>query len=101
MLIGNTTDEHGISLGFADALVTRLGNLPGVDVLPISAVLKVPFVAAVSETASRLGVRFVVRGGLQMTKGVWRLSMEVFDAHKQNACFSKKVRSRRKPPVRP
>ena len=90
MLIGNTTDEQGISLGFADALVTRLGNLPGVDVLPISAVLKVPLVAAVSETASRLGVRFVVRGGLQMTKGVLRLSMEVFDAHKQNACFSKK-----------
>ena len=90
MLLGHTTDDQGISLGFADALVTRLGNLPGVDVLPISAVLKVPVVAAVSETASRLGVRFVVRGALQMTKGVWRLSMEVFDAHKQNACFSKK-----------
>jgi DNA-binding winged helix-turn-helix (wHTH) protein/tetratricopeptide (TPR) repeat protein len=90
MLLGNTTDDQGISLGFADALITRLGNLPGVDVLPISAVLKVPVVAAVSETASRLGVRFVVRGGLQMTKGVWRLSMEMFDAHKQNACFSRK-----------
>ena len=79
-LLGNTTDDQGISLGLADALVTRLGNLPGVDVLPISAVLKVPVAAAVSETASRLGVRFVVRGALQMTKGVWRLSMEVFDA---------------------
>jgi DNA-binding winged helix-turn-helix (wHTH) protein/tetratricopeptide (TPR) repeat protein len=90
MLLGKTTDDGGICLGFADALVTRLGNLPGVDVLPISAVLKVPVVAAVSETASRLGVRFVVRGGLQMTKSVWRLSVEVFDAHKQNACFSKK-----------
>jgi TolB-like protein/Flp pilus assembly protein TadD len=90
MLLGNTSDDQGIGLGFADALVTRLGNLPGVDVLPISAVLKVPVVAAVSETASRLGVRFVVRGALQMTKGVWRLSIEMFDAHKQNACFSKK-----------
>lgn len=89
-LVGDTTDDWGICLGFADALVTRLGNLPGVDVLPIPAVLKVPVVAAVSETASRLGVRFVVRGAIQMTKGVWRLSMEVFDAHKQNACFSKK-----------
>ena len=89
-LLGNTTDDQGISLGLADALVTRLGNLPGVDVLPISAVLKVPVVSAVSETASRLGVRFVVRGALQMTKGVWRLSMEVFDANKQNVCFSKK-----------
>jgi DNA-binding winged helix-turn-helix (wHTH) protein/tetratricopeptide (TPR) repeat protein len=89
-LLGNATDDQGISLGLADALVTRLGNLPGVDVLPISAVLKVPVVSAVSETASRLGVRFVVRGALQRTKGVWRLSMEVFDATKQNACFSKK-----------
>jgi DNA-binding winged helix-turn-helix (wHTH) protein/tetratricopeptide (TPR) repeat protein len=89
-LLGNATDDQGISLGLADALVTRLGNLPGVDVLPISAVLKVPVVAAVSETASRLGVRFVVRGALQKTKGVWRLSIEVFDAHKQNACFSRR-----------
>jgi DNA-binding winged helix-turn-helix (wHTH) protein/tetratricopeptide (TPR) repeat protein len=89
-LLGDATDDSGICLGFADALVTRLGNLPGVDVLPIPAVLMVPVVAAVSETASRLGVRFVVRGAIQMTKGVWRLSMEVFDAHKQSACFSKK-----------
>jgi DNA-binding winged helix-turn-helix (wHTH) protein/tetratricopeptide (TPR) repeat protein len=90
VLLGNTTDDHGICLGFADALVTRLGNLPDVDVLPISAVLNAPLEAVALETASRLGVRFVVRGGLQMTKGVWRLSMEVFDAHKQNACFSRK-----------
>jgi DNA-binding winged helix-turn-helix (wHTH) protein/Tfp pilus assembly protein PilF len=89
-LLGTTTDDRGICLGFADALVTRLGNLPGVDVLPIPAVLKVPVVADVSETASRLDVRFVVRGAIQMTKGVWRLSIELFDAHKQNACFSKK-----------
>jgi DNA-binding winged helix-turn-helix (wHTH) protein/tetratricopeptide (TPR) repeat protein len=89
-LLGDTTEDWGICLGFADALVTRLGNLPGMDVLPIPAVLKVPVMAAVSETASRLGVRFVARGAIQMTKGVWRLSMEVFDAHKQNACFSKK-----------
>jgi DNA-binding winged helix-turn-helix (wHTH) protein/tetratricopeptide (TPR) repeat protein len=90
VLLGDTTDDRGVCLGFADALVTRLGNLPDLDVLPIPAVLKVPIVARVSETASRLGVRFVVRGAIQMTKGVWRLSMEVFDAHKQNACFSKK-----------
>src|SRR5713226_1815308 len=28
MLLGKTTDDHGVCLGFADALVTRLGNLP-------------------------------------------------------------------------
>src|ERR1700730_16285119 len=41
ILLGKVTDDQGICLGFADALVTRLGNLPGVDVLPISAVLQV------------------------------------------------------------
>ncbi|MGO9086383.1 MAG: TPR end-of-group domain-containing protein [Candidatus Sulfotelmatobacter sp.] len=90
MLLGNTTDDHGICLGFADALVTRLGNLPDVDVLPISAVLNASLEAGALETASRLGVRFVVRGAIQMSKGLWRLSMEMFDAHKQSACFTRK-----------
>jgi DNA-binding winged helix-turn-helix (wHTH) protein/TolB-like protein len=90
ILLGNTTDDEGICLGFADALVTQLGNLPGVDVLPISSVLKVPAEAAAFKTANRLGVRFVVRGGIQMSKGVWRLSIEMFDAHKQNVCFKRK-----------
>src|SRR5689334_24487599 len=37
LLLGKPADDQGVCLGFADALVTRLGNLPGVDVLPISA----------------------------------------------------------------
>jgi DNA-binding winged helix-turn-helix (wHTH) protein/tetratricopeptide (TPR) repeat protein len=90
MLVGSTTDDHGICLGFADALVTRLGNLPGVDVLPTSAVLNVPSTAAASETASRLGVRFVVRGAIRMSKGVWRISMEMFDTQLQSVCFTRK-----------
>lgn len=89
-LFGKVTDDQGICLGLADALVTRLGNLPGVDVLPISAVLHVPLEATPAETASRLGVRFVVHGGIQMSKGLWRLSMEMFDTHMQSACFTKK-----------
>src|ERR1700704_3471462 len=39
LLLGKATDDHGLSLGFADALVARLGNLRDVDVLPTSAVL--------------------------------------------------------------
>ncbi|HEY6945491.1 MAG TPA: winged helix-turn-helix domain-containing protein [Candidatus Acidoferrum sp.] len=90
MLVGSTTDDQGMCLGFADALVTRLANLPGVDVLPTSAVLNVQVEAGATETASRLGVRFVVRGALQMSKGMWHLSVEVFDAQKQGACFARK-----------
>src|SRR6516162_4913617 len=37
MLLGTTTDDQGICLGFADELVTQLGNLKDVDVPPISA----------------------------------------------------------------
>src|ERR1700674_3210228 len=90
ILLGKTTDDHGVCLEFADALVTRLGNLPGVDVLPTSAVLNVPAEATASETASRLGVRFVVHGAIQISKGLWRLSMEMFDNHRQSVCFTRK-----------
>jgi DNA-binding winged helix-turn-helix (wHTH) protein/tetratricopeptide (TPR) repeat protein len=90
ILLGKAADDHGICLGFADALVTRLGNLPGVDVLPTSAVLNVPVEATPAETASRLGLRFVVHGAIQMSKGLWRLSMEMFDTHMQGACFTRK-----------
>jgi len=90
MLLGKATDDHGVCLGLADALVTRLGNLPGVDVLPTSAVLNVQVEASPAETASRLGVRFVVHGAIQMTKGQWRLSMEMLDTRMQSACFTKK-----------
>src|SRR6266436_5951951 len=90
VLLGKATDDHGICLGFADALVTRLGNLPGVDVLPTSAVLKVPAESAPAETASRLGVRFVVHGGIQLSKGQWRLSMEMYDTQIQCTCFTRK-----------
>ncbi|HET7442345.1 MAG TPA: lysine decarboxylase transcriptional regulator CadC, partial [Terriglobales bacterium] len=53
-------------------------------------VLNVPVEASATEAASRLGVRFLVHGAMQMSKGLWRLSLEVFDAHKQSACFRRK-----------
>jgi TolB-like protein len=90
MLLGKATDDYGVCLGFADALVARLGNLTGVDVLPTSAVLSVPAGMTPAEAASRLGVRFAVHGGIQMSKGLWRLSLEMFDTHLQTVCFTRK-----------
>jgi DNA-binding winged helix-turn-helix (wHTH) protein/Tfp pilus assembly protein PilF len=90
LLLGNVSDERGVSLGFADALVARLGNLQGVDVLPTSAVLNVPADAATADIAARLGVRFVVRGAIQESKGQRRVSLEMFDSHLQRVCFSRK-----------
>ena len=37
-----------------------------------------------------LGIRFVVHGAIQSSKGQWHLSLEMFDAHLQAACLSRK-----------
>ncbi|MGA1986375.1 MAG: winged helix-turn-helix domain-containing protein [Candidatus Sulfotelmatobacter sp.] len=90
--VGKVFDDQGLCLGFADALVSRLGNLPGVDVLPTSAVLNLPLEASATEIASRLGVRFVVRGAIQRSKEQWHLSLEMFDTYlQQRSCFRKKT----------
>ncbi len=90
VLLGKATDDQGLCLGFADALISRLGNLPGVDVLPTSAVLNLPLELSPSEIASRLGVRFVVHGAIQMSKGQWRVSLEMLDTYLQRSCLTKK-----------
>jgi TolB-like protein len=90
LLLGNVTDDQGVSLGFAEALVSRLRNLQGVDVLPMSAVLTVPAQATTLDIGSRLGVRFVVRGAIRESKGQSCLSLEMFDTHLQRACFEQK-----------
>jgi len=86
-VLGSSTDDSGLGLGFADALISRLGNLQSVDVLPTSSVLSEPPEAAPAEMAVRLGVRFLVRGAIQSTKAQWRLSLEMFDAHLGRECL--------------
>jgi len=88
-LHGKSSDDRGISLGFADALVSRLGNLQDVDVLPTSATLDVPVEMAASEVGSRFNVRFVVRGGIRESKGRWHLTVEMFDTRSQSANFTR------------
>ncbi|MGA8440397.1 MAG: winged helix-turn-helix domain-containing protein [Candidatus Sulfotelmatobacter sp.] len=90
LLLEKATDDQGLCLGFADALVSLLGNLSDVDVLPTSAVLNLPLERTPAEIASRLGVRFVVHGAIQMLKGQWRLSLEMFDTYLQRPYFTKK-----------
>jgi DNA-binding winged helix-turn-helix (wHTH) protein/tetratricopeptide (TPR) repeat protein len=90
LLLGKSTDDNGLCLGFADALASRLGNMPDVNVLPTSAVLNLPLEASLSEIALRLGVRYVVHGAIQMSKGQWRISLEMFDSRMQRSCLTKK-----------
>lgn len=90
LLAGKAVDDQGLSLGFADALVARLGNLRDVDVLPTSAVLDLPLDLSAAEIAARLGIRFVVHGALQSSKGQWHLSLEMFDTQLQAPRFARK-----------
>ena len=90
VLVGKAVDDDGLCLGFADALVSRLGNARDLDVLPTSAVLDLPAEVSAAAIASRLGVRFVVHGAIQMSKGQWHLSLEMFDTYLQAPCFTRK-----------
>jgi DNA-binding winged helix-turn-helix (wHTH) protein len=90
LVLGNASDEQGVSLGFADALISRLGNLQGVDVLPASTMLNVPAEMTASDVGAQLDVRFVVRGAIQESKGQWRLSLEMFDTRLETAAFTQK-----------
>jgi DNA-binding winged helix-turn-helix (wHTH) protein/tetratricopeptide (TPR) repeat protein len=90
LLLGKAKDDQGLCFGFADALASRLGNLPGVDVLPASAVLNLPLETSPAQIASRLRVRFVVHGAIQISKGQWHLSLEMLDTYLQRSCFTKK-----------
>ncbi len=87
-LLGNIPDDQGVCLGFADALVSRLGNLKDVDVLPTSSMLSVPAEMSASDVGSHLGVRFVVHGAIRESKGQWRLALQMFDTHLQGAGFT-------------
>ena len=89
LLLGNA-DDRGLCVGFSDALVARLGNVPGLDVLPTSAVINIPDGVAPSDVAARLAVRFVVHGAVQSSKGQLRLSLELFDANGQRAAFTRR-----------
>ena len=87
---GHSSDDGGLGLGFADALIARLGNLPHTDVLPTSAILHDTPGEDAPDAARRLKVRFVLRGGLQSSKGQWRLAIEVFDAERKRLCLELK-----------
>ncbi|MGH9524021.1 MAG: TPR end-of-group domain-containing protein [Terriglobales bacterium] len=91
VLVGKlAADDQGICLGFADALISRLGNIQGIDVLPLSSVLNIAPYSLAADIAARLRVRFVVHGAVQLAKGQWRLSLEVFDAHRNGPCFMRR-----------
>jgi len=90
LLVGAADDDRGLCLGFADALISRLGNLAGVDVLPTASVLQVPLEKPSAQIASHLGVRFLLRGAMQTSRSQSRIALELFDTHRNRLLLAKK-----------
>jgi serine/threonine protein kinase len=74
-------DETGpLSLGFADALITILGNLQDLAVAPTSATLNYPAHTEPAHVCRDLGVRYALQGTVQKLGSDWRVSIQLFDA---------------------
>ena len=90
IFLGGTEQQRGLCLGFADALISALGNLERFFVLPTSAVIKYAGATDPATVASRFGVRFVLQGTIQGGASQSRISVQLFDVHMRGVAFSQK-----------
>jgi serine/threonine protein kinase len=90
VFLSDVEERNAFSLGFADALITMLGSLEDVVVLPTSAILNCAPGANPSKVCRDLGVRHSLQGNVQKLGTQWRVSMQLFDSTTQKITFSEK-----------
>ncbi len=90
MFLSGAEQQRGLSLGFADALISALGNLEEFFVLPTSAIVKYAGDVDPATVASRFGVRYVLQGAIQAHEVRSRISVQMFDAEAQTVTFAQK-----------
>jgi TolB-like protein/Flp pilus assembly protein TadD len=88
LFLSEVEERKALSLGFADALVTILGNLETVAVAPTSAILNYAPGAEPAGVCRDLGVRYTLQGNVQKLGARWRVSLQLFDAATQRIAFS-------------
>jgi serine/threonine protein kinase len=88
--LSEVEERKALSHGFADALITMLGCLEDVTVLPTSAILRYAAGADPARACRDLGVRHVLQGNVQKLGTHWRVSMQLFDAMTQKVTMSEK-----------
>jgi TolB-like protein len=90
LFLNEIEDRKALSLGFADALITTLGSLEDLTVLPTSTVLNcVPGVDP-ARTCRELGVRHLLQGNVQKQGAHWRVSTQLFDSQTQKISLAEK-----------
>jgi eukaryotic-like serine/threonine-protein kinase len=90
VFLSEIEERNALSLGFADALITMLGSLEDVAVLPTSAILNYPAGADPARACCDLGARHVLQGNVQKLGSHWRVSLQLFDGMTQKISFSEK-----------
>jgi len=90
VFLSEVEERKALSLGFADALITMLGNLEDVAVAPTSAILDFAPGANPAQVCRNLEVRYVLLGNVQKLGAQWRVSIQVFDGTTQKTTFSEK-----------
>jgi serine/threonine protein kinase len=90
VFLSEVQDSRALSLGFADALITILGNLEDVVVAPTSAILKYAADTEPAQVCRDLGVRHTLQGTVQKLGSHWRVSIQLFDATTHKVTLSEK-----------
>jgi len=88
VFLSGVEEGTGLSLGFADALITMLGRLDDITVLPTSAILHYAAGADPTRACRDLGTRHLLQGNVQKLGSRWRVSMHLFDAMMQKSISS-------------
>jgi len=88
VFLSGDEEGKGLSLGFADALITMLGRLEDMTVLPTSAILSYAAGTDPARACRDLGTRHLLQGNVQKLGARWRVSIHLFDAMLQKSISS-------------
>lgn len=90
VFLNDAEDTRALSLGFADSLITILGNLEDIVVAPTSAILNYDAHTEPAQVCRDLGVRHALQATVQRLGSHWRVSMQLFDAATHKITLSEK-----------
>jgi serine/threonine protein kinase len=90
IFLSDVEEKESLSLGFADALITTLGNLEDLVVPPTAAILQYPGGSDPVAVCRAMRVRHVLQGSIQRLGSHWRVSVQLFDSHVRKIIFADK-----------
>jgi serine/threonine protein kinase len=90
IFLSDVEEKESLSLGFADALITTLGNLEDLVVPPTAAILQYPGGSDPVAVSRAMRVRHVLQGSIQRVGSHWRVSVQLFDSHLGRIIFAEK-----------